>query len=218
MQKDQPEQPAETKDELAGEVSEASTEVEAEAEAVDKSGDKDGKAAQEKEQASPEGDLTRLLEDARGKADEHWDQLIRTRAELDNLRKRHQRDLENAHKFSLERFAQELLQVWDSLELGHLAALDEQANVEKLREGTELTLKLLSDVMNKQGIEQIDPQGESFNPEFHQAMSMQERDDVAPNTVVAVVQKGYLLNSRLLRPAMVMVSKAASAPSIDEKA
>ncbi|MEJ2395983.1 MAG: nucleotide exchange factor GrpE [Candidatus Thiodiazotropha sp.] len=170
------------------------------------------------EESADEGELTRLLEDARSKADDHWDQLMRTRAEMDNLRKRSQRDLENAHKYALERFAQELLQVWDSLELGHQAAQDEQADVQKLREGTELTLKLLTDVMNKQGVEQVDPQDQHFNPEFHQAMSMQERDDVPPNTVVAVVQKGYLLNGRLLRPAMVMVSKGAVAPSVDEKA
>ncbi|MGD8911977.1 MAG: nucleotide exchange factor GrpE, partial [Candidatus Thiodiazotropha sp.] len=93
-----------------------------------------------------------------------------------------------------------------------------QADVEKLREGTELTLKLLVDVMQKYGIVQVDPDGEQFNPEYHQAMSMQERDDVEPNTVVAVVQKGYLLNDRLLRPAMVMVSKAGSGAAIDEEA
>jgi molecular chaperone GrpE len=174
-----------------------------------------------KEVESAEGDqqdLTKLLEDARTKADDHWNQLMRTRAELENIRKRNQRDVENAHKFALEKFSTDLLQVWDSLELGHRAAQDEQVDVEKLREGTELTLKLLIDVMNKYGIEQVDPDGEPFNPEFHQAMSMQERDDVAPNTVVAVVQKGYLLNSRLLRPAMVMVSKAGSGAAIDEEA
>jgi molecular chaperone GrpE len=163
-------------------------------------------------------DLIKLLEDARAKADDHWDQLMRTRAELENIRKRNQRDLEHAHKFALEKFSTDLLQVWDSLELGHQAALDEQVDVEKLREGTELTLKLLVDVMQKYGVEQVDPDGEPFNPEFHQAMSMQERDDVAPNTVVAVVQKGYLLNNRLLRPAMVMVSKAGSGAALDEEA
>ncbi|MES9946013.1 nucleotide exchange factor GrpE [Candidatus Thiodiazotropha sp. CDECU1] len=163
-------------------------------------------------------ELTKLLEDARAKADDHWDQLMRTRAELENLRKRNQRDLENAHKFALEKFSMDLLQVWDSLELGHQAALDEQVDVDRLREGTELTLKLLVDVMHKHGVDQVDPDGEPFNPEFHQAMSMQERDDVAPNTVVAVMQKGYLLNSRLLRPAMVMVSKAGSGAAIDEEA
>lgn len=163
-------------------------------------------------------ELTKLLEDARAKADDHWDQLVRTRAELENIRKRNQRDLENAHKFALEKFSTDLIQVWDSLELGHQAAQDEQADVEKLREGTELTLKLLVDVMQKYGIVQVDPDGEQFNPEYHQAMSMQERDDVEPNTVVAVVQKGYLLNDRLLRPAMVMVSKAGSGAAIDEEA
>jgi molecular chaperone GrpE len=173
----------------------------------------EAQSAKEDQQA-----LTKLLEDARAKADDHWDQLMRTRAELENIRKRNQRDVENAHKFALEKFSTDLLQVWDSLELGHQAAQDEQADVGKLREGTELTLKLLVDVMKKHGIDQVDPDGEPFNPEFHQAMSMQERDDVAPNTVVAVVQKGYLLNSRLLRPAMVMVSKAGSGAAIDEEA
>jgi molecular chaperone GrpE len=103
--------------------------------------------------------------------------------------------------------------VWDSLELGHNAAQDETADVPKLREGTELTLKMLSDAMGKFGVEQIDPLNEVFNPELHQAMSMQPRADVPANTVVAVVQKGYTLNGRLVRPAMVMVSQApAPAP------
>lgn len=164
------------------------------------------------------GELMNLLEDARAKADDHWDQLMRTRAEVDNLRKRGQRDLENAHKYALDKISQDMLQVWDSLELGNQAALDESADVNTIREGTELTLKLLVDVMKRHGIEQLNPEGEIFNPEFHQAMSMQERDDVEPNTVVAVVQKGYQLNGRLLRPAMVMVSKASSSESIDEQA
>jgi molecular chaperone GrpE len=157
---------------------------------------------------SPE-QLSALLEDARAKADEHWNALLRARAEMENLKRRHAREVENAHKFALDGFVRELLQVRDSLELGHDAALDSAADVEKLREGTELTLKLLTDVMNKFGVEQIDPVGEPFNPEFHQAMTTQPRDDVPPNTVVAVVQKGYLLNGRLVRPALVMVSQAA---------
>jgi molecular chaperone GrpE len=208
MQKDQPEQTADTPNELENEAIEASAETDAESQS----------AEQAPQEAADANELTRLLEDARSKADDHWNQLMRTRAEMDNLRKRNQRDLENAHKFALERFAEELLQVWDSLELGHQAAQDEATDVEKLREGTELTLKLLTGVMSKQGIEQIDPQDKPFDPEYHQAMTMQERDDVPPNTVVAVIQKGYLLNGRLLRPAMVMVSKAAASPSIDEKA
>ncbi len=201
MDKDQPEQPVEPQDEVAENVT-----VDAAAEA----------STADNKQVDAE-DLTRLLEDARNKADEHWDQLVRAKAELDNLRKRTQRDLENAHKFATEKFSQDLLQVWDSLELGHQAAQDENADVAKLSEGTELTLKLLTSVMQKNGIEQIDPMGEPFNPEFHQAMSMQERDDVEPNTVVAVVQKGYTLNGRLMRPAMVMVSRAPLA-SVDEQA
>jgi molecular chaperone GrpE len=155
-------------------------------------------------------DLAVLLEQARAKADEHYEQMIRAHAELDNLKKRHSRDLENAHKFALDKFVAELLGVWDSLELGNNAAQDEAADVDKLREGTALTLKMLGDAMGKFGVEQVDPIDQPFNPEFHQAMSMQPRADVPPNTVVAVVQKGYLLNGRLIRPAMVMVSQAAN--------
>ncbi|MBT3047390.1 MAG: nucleotide exchange factor GrpE [Candidatus Thiodiazotropha sp.] len=190
---------------------------EADADEIESGGEAEVEEATESAQQDGQ-ELTKLLEDARAKADDHWDQLMRTRAELENIRKRNQRDLENAHKFALEKFSMDLLQVWDSLELGHQAAQDEQVDVDKLREGTELTLKLLVDVMQKHGIEQVNPDGEAFNPEFHQAMSMQERDDVAPNTVVAVMQKGYLLNSRLLRPAMVMVSRAGSGAAIDEEA
>jgi len=162
------------------------------------------------EDYSPER-LTALLEDARSKADENWNQLLRAHAEIENLKRRQAVELEKAHKFALDGFVRALLQVRDSLELGHDAALDESADVEKLREGTELTLKLLSDVMAKFGVEQVDPQGEPFNPEYHQAMTTQPRDDVPPNTVVTVIQKGYLLNGRLVRPAMVIVS-AASGP------
>ncbi len=153
-------------------------------------------------------ELSLLLEDARNKVDDHWDQLVRARAELDNLRKRQQRELENAHKYALERFVAELLPVCDSLELGLNAASEEGADPARLREGTELTLKLLKDAMQKFNVVQIDPEGEPFDPELHQAMSMQPRSDVPPNTVVSVVQTGYTLNDRLVRPAMVMVSQA----------
>lgn len=153
-------------------------------------------------------DLQQQLETAQAKADENMDLALRVKAEMDNASRRHEQDLEKAHKFALDSFVKELLQVWDSLELGIQAGQAENADVEKLLEGSELTLKLLSDVMEKFGVEQIDPDGESFDPEEHQAMSMQPRDDVAPNTVVAVVQKGYKLNGRLVRPAMVMVSQA----------
>lgn len=167
-------------------------------------------------------DLRQLLDQAQQKADEHKDQLIRTHAELENLKRRHSQELEKAHKYALDKFVAELLGVRDSLELGNAAAQDEAADVAKLREGTELTLKMLGDVMGKFGVEQIDPQDQPFNPEQHQAMSLVPRDDVEPNTVVTVIQKGYSLNGRLVRPAMVMVSQAAAPPSetpnIDEQA
>jgi molecular chaperone GrpE len=166
-------------------------------------------AAATGEQAESPERLTALLEDARAKADENWDQLLRARAELENLRRRHAAELEKTHKYALDSFVKELLQVRDSLELGHDAASEGGADVEKLREGTGLTLKLLADVMSNFGVQQIDPQGETFDPQLHQAMTMQPRADVPPNTVVSVVQKGYLLNGRLVRPALVIVSSAA---------
>lgn len=154
-------------------------------------------------------DPTMLLEDARAKADEHWNLYLRSQAELDNMRRRAEKDLESAHKFGLEKFANEILPVKDSLELG-LAAVEENGDeaVEKLREGTELTLKMLSSALEKFGIKEINPVGEAFNPEQHQAMTMQESAEAAPNTVLLVMQKGYLLNERVMRPALVVVSKA----------
>lgn len=151
--------------------------------------------------------LERELEEARKSAAENWDNLLRTRAELDNLRKRSAREVENAHKYGLERFMNELLPVRDSIELGLSAADGEDADVAKLREGLELTLKLLDAAVEKFGLSELDPQGESFDPEFHQAMSVQEAEGTGSGTVVTVVQKGYLLNDRVLRPAMVIVAK-----------
>lgn len=174
-------------------------------------------AVSDAEKKPSDEELNLLLEDARNKADEHWDQLVRARAEMDNLRKRHQRELENAHKFSLERFVNALIPVRDSMELGLEAARGEGADLDKFHEGAELTLKLLSDVMIKFEVEQLDPVGEPFNPELHQAMSIQPREDLPPNTVVTVVQKGYTLNGRLVRPAMVIVSQGTPG-KLDEKA
>ena len=166
-------------------------------------------AAAAEQEIEPEK-LHLLLEDARAKADEHWELVIRTRAESENLKKRHARELENAHKYAIDKFVNELLPVRDSMELGLSAGTGEGADLEKIIEGTELTLKLLTDVMNKFGIAEINPVGEPFDPEFHQAMAMQPSSDVEPNTVITVIQKGYTLNDRLVRPAMVMVSQAAS--------
>ena len=165
----------------------------------------------EGDESSHHEELTLMLEDARNKADEHWNQVLRSNAELENTRRRARQDVENAHKFALEKFALELLPVKDSLEMGLAAAnSDEGEATTQLKEGTELTLKMLTTAMEKFGIESMGSEGEPFNPEIHQAMSMQESDEHAPNTVMAVMQKGYQLNDRLIRPAMVVVSKAAT--------
>ncbi len=153
-------------------------------------------------------DLALLLEDARAKADDHWNQVVRMQAELENTRRRAAADVEKAHKFALDKFAAELLPVVDSLEMGLAAAQGSDHEVaQKLHEGTELTLKMFTGVLEKFGIKQVDPLGQPFNPELHQAMTMQPSEEYEPNTVTAVMQKGYLLNDRLIRPAMVMVSK-----------
>lgn len=154
-------------------------------------------------------ELQRQLEQAKQQAAQNWDIAARARAEMENLRKRAQKDIENAHKYALENFAREMLTVIDSLELGIKACTGESPEVAKLKEGSELTLKQFESVFAKFNIEAIDPIGQPFNPEHHQAMSMQPSAEHAPNTVVNVFQKGYLLNGRLIRPAMVVVSKAA---------
>ena len=161
-----------------------------------------------REEASLIADETALvaqLEDAQKKAEENWDLLLRTRAEMENLRRRTQKDLENAHKYALEKFMLELLPIKDSMELG-LAV--EGASAEVLHEGMVLTLNMLQSAFEKFNVVEIDPLQQKFNPELHQAMSMQPSAEVEPNTVIAVMQKGYTLNDRLVRPAMVMVSRA----------
>jgi len=152
-------------------------------------------------------DLARMLDDVRSRADQNWEALLRTRAELENLRKRAERDVENAHKYALERFVGDLLPVKDSLELGLAAASEANPEPAKVREGLELTLKMLSNVFEKYGVSEVNPLGEKFDPERHQAMSVQDASGVQPGTVTLVVQKGYLLNQRLVRPAMVMVAR-----------
>ena len=151
--------------------------------------------------------LKQQLEAAEKKAADNWDQLLRTRAEMENIRRRTQKDLENAHKYALEKFVTELLAIKDSLELGLDAAKQESATIEQLTEGTELTLSMLKSVFDKFNVTELNPHNEKFNPEHHQAMSIQEHAEAEPNTVLAVMQKGYLLNDRLVRPAMVLVSK-----------
>jgi molecular chaperone GrpE len=184
--------------------------AEVESERVDETADDSVESASQESQTDEETDpaeeLQLLLEDARAKADQHWEQLLRLQAELANTHRRAKRDIENAHKFGLEKFANELLPVKDSLELGLSVVADSDSD-EKLREGTELTLRMLTNAMEKFGIREVDPTDEAFNPELHQAMTMQESADHKSNTVIAVMQKGYTLNERLIRPAMVVVSK-----------
>ncbi len=151
--------------------------------------------------------LEEALAAANAKAEEHWNQLLRARAELENLRKRTARDVENAHKYSLERHINELLPVKDSMELG-LDAAQAETGFPGLRDGIELTLKMFNAALEKAGVEEINPVGEKFDPEFHQAMTMEETSAQEPGTVVRVMQKGYVLNQRLIRPAMVIVAKA----------
>ena len=163
-------------------------------------------ATEEADQQEPaEVDADQALAEAQKKAEDNWNLYMRSQAELENAKRRADKNVENAHKFALEKFSMELLAVRDSLELGLSV---EDAEADKLKEGTELTLKMLTQAMEKFSIYEVNPVGETFDPNLHQAMSMQESAEHAPNTVMAVMQKGYLLNDRLLRPAMVMVSKA----------
>ena len=151
---------------------------------------------------------TQLLEEQLAEAK---DQSLRMAAELQNVRRRAEQDVEKAHKFALERFSGDLLAVVDSLESSlELTNPDDEA-VKPIREGMELTLKLFLDTLSRHQLMPIDPVGEPYNPEHHQAMAMEESAHAEPNSVLKVFQKGYLLNGRLLRPAMVVVSKAPAA-------
>ena len=134
------------------------------------------------------------------------DEVLRVQADMENLRKRSAREVENAHKFGLEKVMNELLPVRDSLELGLNAAGDEGVDVASVREGLELTLKMLDTATSKFGLESVDPTGEAFDPERHQAISMQEVAGTESGTVLNVIQKGFTLNDRLVRPAMVIVA------------
>ena len=153
-------------------------------------------------------ELKQELEETKQKAHEAWDKAVRTQAEMENLKRRTQKDVEDAHKFALTNFGKALLPVFDSVVLGLQAATGESEEVKKFREGSELTIKQFEALFAKFNILAVDPIGQPFNAEQHQAMLMQEVEGAEPNTVINVFQKGYTLNGRLLRPAMVVVAKA----------
>ena len=150
--------------------------------------------------------LKKQLEKEKELSQTNKDLALRAQAEMDNLRKRTGRDVENAHKYALEKFVNELLPIMDSLELG-ISAAESAENIDDLREGMDLTVKMFNTAMEKFNVKAIDPQGEKFNPEQHEAVSMQEIEGAESGHVVTVMQKGYELNGRLVRPAMVVVAK-----------
>jgi molecular chaperone GrpE len=170
--------------------------------------------ATESEDAS--SDLAAQLAAAQAKATENWEVALREKAEADNVRRRAERDVTNAHKYAIERFAEDLLPVLDSLDKG-LELQVEGDQVDAMREGMSMTRDMLVKVLEKNGVERVEPLNQPFNPEFHEAMVMQESSEHEPNHVMAVFQPGYMLNGRLVRPARVVVSKGGS-PSIDTTA
>ena len=164
---------------------------------------KDGEAENTEAVTESTPSLEEMIRQAELKAEEHHDAWLRAKAETENVRRRAQEDIAKASKFAIERFAGELLAVKDSLEAG-LAA--DNPSVENLKSGTELTLKQLATAFEKSGLKEINPVGEKFDPNFHQAISMIDAEQEA-NTVVSVLQKGYLIAERVLRPALVIVAK-----------
>lgn len=157
--------------------------------------------------------LEQALAEAERTAQAAKEAQLRAAAELENTRRRLEREAQNSARFATESLLRELLAVADSLELGLKAADKPEAEVKSLADGMRLTQRQLAAVLEKQGVTPIDPQGEAFNPDLHQAMSLVESLDVAPQHVLAVMQKGYRFHERLLRPAMVVVAKAPSSPA-----
>ena len=191
--------------ELNEEVTQMEADVEAAVEAAEQHAE---------QEQSTEAEIAMLyaeLETAKQTIADQKDSVVRAAADVDNMRRRAAQDVEKAHKFALEKFANELLPVIDNLERAIEFSDKENETLKPLLEGIDMTVKSFNDAVAKFGVEIVNPQGEQFNPDFHQAMSIQPSNDVTPNTVLAVMQKGYTLNGRLLRPAMVMVSKAADA-------
>lgn len=155
----------------------------------------------------PHDEAHEQLQKLEAELDEAKDQAIRAAAEVQNIRRRAEKDVESARRYALEKFAQELLPVIDNLDRALDTADTSQEAVQSIVEGVELTRKSFIDVLAKFNVEQVSPEGEPFDPQLHEAMSMIENKEVEPNTVLNVVQKGYTLNGRLIRAAMVVVSR-----------
>ncbi len=205
--------PEETKDIEAGELEAGNTEPSAAEAGQD--------ADKDVQDVGSEPTIEQQLEQAREEAEKHKESFLLASAEAENIRKRAQNEIATARKFAIDRFASELLSVRDSLDLASATDISSDGGdaMEKMHEGLALTLKQLDAVFEKFNISVIDPKGEKFNPDHHQAMTAVESPDLDPNHVVDVMQKGYLLNDRLLRPAMVVVSKApAEKPSAEDAA
>jgi molecular chaperone GrpE len=153
------------------------------------------------------GDIDALLSEAREEAAKHRDMALRLQADMENLRRRTRLDIENAHKFALEKFVNALIPAMDSMEMGLEAASKEEASIDSIREGLEMTFKQMLDILQNFNVERVDPKGEKFNPQLHEAMTMVPSPDHESQTVMDVFQKGYTLNERLVRPARVIVAQ-----------
>lgn len=152
-------------------------------------------------------ELEKKLTKAEELANENWNQHLRTQAELENVRRRAERDVNQAHKYSLEKIVGDLLPVADSLDQALLSEVGSNDLAKKIHQGIELTMSLFLKTLEKHGVKQINPLGETFNPELHQAIATRPSDEYGPNAVVEVLQKGYTLNDRLIRPALVVVAE-----------
>ncbi len=167
--------------------------------------------------------LKQQVEELKAKADENWNLYLRSQADIENVRKRASKDVESAHKYAIDKFVAELLPIKESMDLGYAASHEENADIAKIKEGTELTLKMFGSMFEKFKIVEVNPVGEKFNPAFHEAISMLPSPEFEANMVMNVVQKGYLLNERVVKPALVVVSNGPGPqkdeqPSIDETA
>lgn len=154
-------------------------------------------------------ELLQKLDEAEKKSDQYWERILRMQADSENAMRRAKRDVENAHKYALEKFIAELLPIVDSMELcieNEIKTV--QGNAQTIVEGVKMTLKMFYTALEKFGVKQVNPVSESFDPEFQQAISMEYDPNVEAGTVISVLQKGYTLNNRLIRPALVVVSKS----------